>query len=382
MIDWDYPNEMRGYLDVKFEIWGVALKGSCFLPKLANGKTIKEGKMKKIIAVDNHPMTLRLMENLLEKAGYEVRIAQDGLAALELLETFSPDIMFIDLIMPNIRGDKLCRIIRSKPKFKDTYLVIVSAAAHGEDLDFISFGANACIAKGPFEKTANHILTVLEELAKESPPDLTKRVLGREDGYKRPFTLELLADNKHLGVIFENMSDGIIEVHPSQKIIYTNPVALNLIGETEEKLLATDFIDLFAENEHLRIQENFKGVKHQQQKIGYDDPVVLNDTMLMLNFLPIKDNGHHSTIIIIQDITALKQADEEREKLINQLQEALAEVKTLRGILPFCSFCKKIRDDKGYWQQVDVYIHQYSEADISHSICPECMKKHYPEFSD
>ena len=87
MIDWDYPDEMRGYLDVKFEIWGVALKGSCFLPKLANGKTIKEGKMKKIIAVDNHPMTLRLMENLLEKAGYEVRIAQDGLAALELLET-------------------------------------------------------------------------------------------------------------------------------------------------------------------------------------------------------------------------------------------------------------------------------------------------------
>ena len=55
------------------------------------------------------------------------------------------------------------------------------------------------------------------------------------------------------------------------------------------------------------------------------------------------------------------------------------EVKTLRGILPLCSFCKKIRDDKGYWEQVDVYIHKYSEADISHSICPECIKKHYTE---
>jgi ligand-binding sensor protein len=62
-----------------------------------------------------------------------------------------------------------------------------------------------------------------------------------------------------------------------------------------------------------------------------------------------------------------------------ELKKALDEIKTLKGILPICSFCKKIRDDKGYWEQVDVYINKHSEADISHSVCPECMKKHYPE---
>ena len=55
------------------------------------------------------------------------------------------------------------------------------------------------------------------------------------------------------------------------------------------------------------------------------------------------------------------------------------EIKRLRGILPLCSFCKKIRDDKGYWESVDIYISKYSEADISHGICPECLKEHYPE---
>ncbi len=55
-----------------------------------------------------------------------------------------------------------------------------------------------------------------------------------------------------------------------------------------------------------------------------------------------------------------------------------SELQILRGILPICSFCKKIRDDKGYWEQVDIYLHKYSEADIIHSICPECMKIHYP----
>ena len=62
------------------------------------------------------------------------------------------------------------------------------------------------------------------------------------------------------------------------------------------------------------------------------------------------------------------------------IRELLSEVKHLRGILPICSFCKKIRDDKGYWEKVEVYIHKYSEADFSHSICPECVKKHYPDI--
>lgn len=70
------------------------------------------------------------------------------------------------------------------------------------------------------------------------------------------------------------------------------------------------------------------------------------------------------------------------EERTAKLQKTLDEVKTLRGILPLCSFCKKIRDDQGYWEQVDVYIHKHLSADISHSICPECANKKYPEFCE
>lgn len=71
--------------------------------------------------------------------------------------------------------------------------------------------------------------------------------------------------------------------------------------------------------------------------------------------------------------------EKQRDRSILELREALAEVRNLKGILPLCSYCKKIRDDQGSWEQVDVYIHKHSQADISHGICPECMKKHYPE---
>jgi hypothetical protein len=66
---------------------------------------------------------------------------------------------------------------------------------------------------------------------------------------------------------------------------------------------------------------------------------------------------------------------------VNQeLTERIAEIKTLRGILPICSFCKRIRDDEGYWQAVDDYIQEHTEAELSHGLCLDCLKEHYPEL--
>ena len=66
-------------------------------------------------------------------------------------------------------------------------------------------------------------------------------------------------------------------------------------------------------------------------------------------------------------------------RLNKELEKALEEIKTLEGILPLCSYCKKIRNTNGNWEEVDVYTHEHSEADISHSIGKDCMKQHYPE---
>jgi hypothetical protein len=75
-----------------------------------------------------------------------------------------------------------------------------------------------------------------------------------------------------------------------------------------------------------------------------------------------------------------RRAEEDRARITEELTKALARVKTLRGLLPICAHCKKIRDDKGYWQQVEVYIRDHSEAEFSHGICPECTRKLYPDL--
>lgn len=81
-----------------------------------------------------------------------------------------------------------------------------------------------------------------------------------------------------------------------------------------------------------------------------------------------------------KEIAERKEAEKQRDRLIWDLQKALTEVKILSGLLPICSHCKKIRDDKGYWTQIESYIHEHSEAEFSHGICQECAKKHYPNM--
>lgn len=80
------------------------------------------------------------------------------------------------------------------------------------------------------------------------------------------------------------------------------------------------------------------------------------------------------------DITRRKEIEADREKLIDELKDALDKIKVLKGIMPICVSCKKIRDDKGFWNQLESYIKKHSEADFSHGICPDCARKLYPDL--
>lgn len=124
------------------------------------------------------------------------------------------------------------------------------------------------------------------------------------------------------------------------------------------------------------------------EPLGYPD--FLHLIFFLLGFLTLCSiyfiEKWESRILSLANIALKKEMDErkriekEREKLISELQMAMGEVKKLSGFLPICSSCKKIRDDEGYWNQIESYIRDHSEAEFSHSICPECVKKLYPDL--
>jgi PAS domain S-box-containing protein len=94
-----------------------------------------------------------------------------------------------------------------------------------------------------------------------------------------------------------------------------------------------------------------------------------------------KTNGKIAGVIsVARDVTGRVQLEREREKLIGDLREALDNIRTLKGMLPICASCKKIRDDQGYWNQIESYIRAHTGTEFTHSICPECAHRLYPEI--
>jgi hypothetical protein len=85
---------------------------------------------------------------------------------------------------------------------------------------------------------------------------------------------------------------------------------------------------------------------------------------------------------LVEDITERKASEQERERLLSKVQEAMANVKTLSGFVPICSSCKKIRDDRGFWIQIEQYLAYHTGVQFSHGICPDCLKQFYPEHAD
>ena len=96
----------------------------------------------------------------------------------------------------------------------------------------------------------------------------------------------------------------------------------------------------------------------------------------------VDDGSTDDTVARVQAMVRIITAERERDQLIEKLQKALAEIKTLSALLPICANCKKIRDDNGYWEQIETYISDHSNTLFSHSICPECMKILYGDLAD
>lgn len=265
--------------------------------------------MKKILVVDNHPVMLKFMSNLLEQKGHQVLTASDGLSALDILKTNIPDVIFADLVMPNISGEKLCRIVRSKPELKEVFLVILSAIAVEDDTNLLDYGADACIAKGPFDKMGDHIITILEQLDTAQDNEMPKEVLGRESLYERQITKELLASKNHFEATLNNISEGILELTAELKIIYANPAAISIIGIPEETLLSKNFTKLFPLKHQKKIENLLKIQKEKQRMVTHDAPFEMNNNQVMLNIIPIKNDEHKPILVILKNVTSQKQIE-------------------------------------------------------------------------
>ena len=262
--------------------------------------------MNKVLVVDNNPVLLNLMHSFLSRQGYEVVTAEDGLSVLQILKRFKPDVIFLDLVMPNIDGEKLCRIIRGTPGMDRVKIVILSGLAAELEINISDWGVNACMAKAPFSVMSKSILTLLDRL-EQNDNHVESEVLGVEDIFPREITTELLSVKKHLEVILSSISEGILETTADAKVVFANPEAVSIIGQAEVKLLGSDLLEIFRDADIPRILRLFK--KGEKSSTGTPDEFVLvNGKEVSVYITPIIGEND-KFIIVLTDISARKRLE-------------------------------------------------------------------------
>jgi len=275
----------------------------------------------KILIVDNNPVIIELLSHFFGEQGHEVRAAEDGLSALHVLDSFVPDIMFVDLIMPNISGDKLCRIVRATPALSHVYLIVLSAIVVDEEVDIKSFGANACIAKGPLARMREHIAGVLAEVEQRRAA-VGDRIIGIEDLTEREITKELLAAKRSFTVILENMAEGVLQLTKAREIIFVNRAAASLLATPEERLLSTDFFAYFVGEARARVETIFTEWRGTPQEFGENRPIMIDGRRVTLQLLPvIEAQAGETMLVILHDVTARKANEAELARYREHLEE-------------------------------------------------------------
>jgi PAS domain S-box-containing protein len=154
-----------------------------------------------------------------------------------------------------------------------------------------------------------------------------------------------------------------------------NPAWESTLGFTCEELMSRPFIEFVHPDDRERTLIQHRGVRGGGHARGFENRYLCKDgSYRWLLWNAASDSDRRVIYSVAQDITDRKRAEEEREQLVRGLRLALAEVKTLQGILPICSYCKHVRNDENYWQSVEVYISKNSDMQFSHGVCPTCYK--------
>ncbi len=195
---------------------------------------------------------------------------------------------------------------------------------------------------------------------------------------------DLRASEKRYRALFENAADAIFileaEGPGTGRILAANRAAAAMHGYTLEELTRLRITDLDTPESAQRAPELIERIRQgewirteldHRRKDGTVFPLEVHAGPL--------DLGERKYILAFdRDISGRRLIEDGREKIIGELKDALENVRTLRGLLPICASCKKIRDDKGYWNRIETYLAAHTDAEFSHGVCPECMEKLYP----
>ncbi|MFH0908322.1 MAG: PAS domain S-box protein [bacterium] len=209
------------------------------------------------------------------------------------------------------------------------------------------------------------------------PPKPTPTAAIRIVRNNKPATKSLFSQ------LLESIYDGCLITDLKGTIVDANPRVLGFLRQTLEDVKGLSVPHLISGSDD-KLVPSIRETLESDRFVLFQAYCTRSDRSLFPAEISVNilDGDERRLCFFVRDITERKRAEAEREKLIRELQQAISEVKTLSGLLPICAACKRVRDDGGYWNQIETYIKSHSGVQFSHGLCPECISKLYPDYEE
>ncbi len=285
----------------------------------------------KILVVDNNPVLLKAVSTILSQEGCDVQTAGTGLEALEILEEYSPEIVFTDLIMPLVSGEQLCRIIRHTKKHYGMFIVVLSAIIL-EDRERIlhAVDCDLCIAKGSLQEMRLHLQEALQIFNERKFPlsEVRSKVARIPEGLKpSAMASELLSEKRHLTMILANLDEGILELSQQGKVVTVNEAALNILACREEMIIGVPLPEAAKwgiYQDPIRDWEKEQLLKQGMEVLNIfeDSPLILGEKVVTGSFIPVSEPDSVFGLCILRDISRQFHAEKHNRELDNAIRLA------------------------------------------------------------
>lgn len=269
---------------------------------------------------------------------------------------------------------------------KSTEFLTEASRQYAKEVALPFFYENGYCREAPyrFVKKDGEVMDILLSAVAERGPDgnIIKSLAVSQDITERKRAEEKLRQSEaHYNRILDHATALIYVKDLNGIYTYVNKAYETFINRPGSGITGCTDFDLFPEDVADSLTDVDQRVINRKQPVEIEETVPVGDgmhTFLSVKYPLIgKDNRVYGICGISTDINDRKKAERDKEHLIVQLQNAITEIKILKGIIPICAGCKKIRDDKGYWNLLENYIEAHSDAAFSHGMCPECSDKAY-----
>ncbi|MBP2670181.1 MAG: multi-sensor signal transduction histidine kinase [candidate division NC10 bacterium] len=275
---------------------------------------------KRALVVDNDRLCVELLGDILSQEGYEVSKAFDGMEAMEALQTSLPDIVFLDLVMPKIDGDRVFQYIRTHPRTCHIPIVIVSGTLVEDARDALNMKADGYVAKSRREDLERNILTVLKRL-ETGEAEAGREILGLEHLIPRHKVKELLAVRRFSQTVLRTIVEGIAEVDGRQRVLFVNRACLEMVGRPELDLIGIQVANLLTAEHRATLEATIAAFLSASE--GSGEPVTLRYRGRVLRVTCAwiaPGDAAQGLFMILRDVTDLASKIEELSALNARLQ--------------------------------------------------------------